>query len=500
MLRTRLYVAISVLIFAVHSSQAANCTSTSFDQAVTAAQLALSLINGTQYASSTTDQLNSMFSNDLGESAAGINYTIQKTGDAVTFSYTITFACNATITTALPDGTQQTTEVKSKLNTTAVGECISAGLTDRTNHISLTAEQVKAGLIDATTEFNTGGPSYFEWTIHTTKSSYLNASTASSFKNATEFPTALANFIRTRLSSIYQKKISNVTFISLTTANTQYALKFRLYFVDRITPDSSRTKIITNIQTTIYQAIRNYFPSILKTTKIPTSSSISAPTPVVLKSTRRISLLLNNIANSVLSVSDKSPSVLGGVSNAIGNAIQDLRAALPVPPPSKSGKPDNSESHSGERGKAGHKANSGEKNKKSGSSGAGSHARPAPLGGVSNAIGNAIQGLRAALPVPPPSKSGKPDNSASHSGERGKAGHNANSGEKNKKSGSSGAGSHARPAPLGGVLNGIGNAIKGLPAALPVPPPSKPGKPDNSASHSGERGKAGHKANSGEKN
>ncbi|CAF3318545.1 unnamed protein product [Rotaria socialis] len=492
MLRTRLYVAISVLIFAVHSSQAANCTSTSFDQAVTAAQLALSLINGTQYASSTTDQLNSMFSNDLGESAAGINYTIQKTGDAVTFSYTITFACNATITTALPDGTQQTTEVKSKLNTTAVGECISAGLTDRTNHISLTAEQVKAGLIDATTEFNTGGPSYFEWTIHTTKSSYLNASTASSFKNATEFPTALANFIRTRLSSIYQKKISNVTFISLTTANTQYALKFRLYFVDRITPDSSRTKIITNIQTTIYQAIRNYFPSILKTTKIPTSSSISAPTPVVLKSTRRISLLLNNIANSVLSVSDKSPSVLGGVSNAIGNAIQDLRAALPVPPPSKSGKPDNSESHSGERGKAGHKANSGEKNKKSGSSGAGSHARPAPLGGVSNAIGNAIQGLRAALPVPPPSKSGKPDNSASHSGERGKAGHNANSGEKNKKSGSSGAGSHARPAPLGGVLNGIGNAIKGLPAALPVPPPSKPGKPDNSASHSGERGPTTH--------
>ncbi|CAF3859926.1 unnamed protein product, partial [Rotaria magnacalcarata] len=488
MLRTRLYVAILVLIFAVHSSQAANCTSASFEQPVTAALLASSLINGTQYASSTTDQLTSMFSNDLGENAAGINYAVQQTGDQVTFSYTITFACNDTIATTLSNGKQQTTQVKSKLNKTTVENCVSAGLTDRSNQISLKAEQVKAGLTDTTIDYNMGGQNYFEWTIQTTTSSYLNASTASSFKNANDFPNALANSFRTALSSIYHNKISNVTFISLATANAQYVLKFRLYFVDPITPNSLRTQIIANIQTANYQALRNYFPSIAKTARIPTSSSISAPKPVNLKSTKTVSLQLQNNANSAVSTTrnskisasttstnnkpnSQSTNKQSGSANArSGVGAQGLGALLGGKPTTKSSKPDNSVNHLGERGKAGPKSDSGESKKQH---------TPGIVGS-----GGGAQGVGALLGGKPTTKSSKPDNSVNYSGERRKTGPKSDSGESKKQ---------RAPGILGSTVG-----AQGLGALLGGKPTTKSRKPDNSVNHSGERGKTGPKSDSGE--
>ncbi|CAF4039331.1 unnamed protein product, partial [Rotaria magnacalcarata] len=507
MLRTRLYVAILVLIFAVHSSQAANCTSASFEQPVTAALLASSLINGTQYASSTTDQLTSMFSNDLGENAAGINYAVQQTGDQVTFSYTITFACNDTIATTLSNGKQQTTQVKSKLNKTTVENCVSAGLTDRSNQISLKAEQVKAGLTDTTIDYNMGGQNYFEWTIQTTTSSYLNASTASSFKNANDFPNALANSFRTALSSIYHNKISNVTFISLATPNAQYVLKFRLYFVDPITPNSLRTQIIANIQTANYQALRNYFPSIAKTARIPTSSSISAPKPVNLKSTKTVSLQLQNNANSAVSTTrdskigasttptnnkpnSQSTNKQSGSGNArSGVGAQGLGALLGGKPTTKSSKPDNSVNHSGERRKPGPKSDSGETKRQRASGIVGSGVGVGETNKKTSASRKAttVVGLLSTAGLT--TKFDKPNTSKNNLSAGDKLATTTHSGGTTKQSGPLIAGSGVGTTVLGGKLSASSKATTVVGRLSTAGLTTKSGKPDTSTNNFGEDGK-----------
>ncbi|CAF4414059.1 unnamed protein product, partial [Rotaria magnacalcarata] len=94
------------------------------------------------------------------------------------------------------------------------------------------------------------------------------------------------------------------------------------------------------------------------------------------------------------------------------------------------------------------------------------------------------QGLGALLGGKPTTKSSKPDNSVNHSGERGKAGPKSDSGETKKQSAS------------GIVGSGVG--AQGLGAILGGKPTTKSSNPDNSVNHSGERGKAGPKSDSGE--
>ncbi|CAF4314462.1 unnamed protein product, partial [Rotaria magnacalcarata] len=96
--------------------------------------------------------------------------------------------------------------------------------------------------------------------------------------------------------------------------------------------------------------------------------------------------------------------------------------------------------HSGERGKAGPKSDSGESKKQR---------APGILGSTVGA-----QGLGALLGGKPTTKSRKPDNSVNHSGERGKTGPKSDSGESKKQRAPGILGSTVGAQGLGALLGG----------------------------------------------
>lgn len=116
------------IIVTVRSSQAANCTATSFKQDLSAAELAASKLIAAEYATSTKEQIIAKFMKENTGSIVSFDYTITTNGDKTTIDYKIILACNETTTTILPDGTKKTTQVDSKVDTAQVQKGVSAGL------------------------------------------------------------------------------------------------------------------------------------------------------------------------------------------------------------------------------------------------------------------------------------------------------------------------------------------------------------------------------------
>lgn len=127
MFRTGIFMALIAMAYLVHSSDAVNCTSTSFKQELSAAQLAASKLIAAEYANSTKEQIVAKLKEMFNETATFIDCNVTRDGDAVRIDYKIIFACNETTTTVLPDGTSRTTERASRVNRTRVEKAISAG-------------------------------------------------------------------------------------------------------------------------------------------------------------------------------------------------------------------------------------------------------------------------------------------------------------------------------------------------------------------------------------
>ena len=126
----RIYVSLAIvaLIFAVRSSDAANCTATTFKQDINATQLAASNLIAADYANSTKAQIVQKFMDEFGDKVVSFDYNVTQVGDTVSFSYKIIYACNETTTTVLPDGSTNTTKVVSSANKSQVEKSVSVGM------------------------------------------------------------------------------------------------------------------------------------------------------------------------------------------------------------------------------------------------------------------------------------------------------------------------------------------------------------------------------------
>lgn len=131
MLRTCWYLAIIAILYAVRSTDAANCTATTFQQQMSAVQLAASKIIAQDYATETKAQIVDQLMKQYNGTVVSFDYTVTQVGDNTTISYKIILACNETTVTVLPDGTQKTSQVVSSVNKTQVQNSISAGLSSR---------------------------------------------------------------------------------------------------------------------------------------------------------------------------------------------------------------------------------------------------------------------------------------------------------------------------------------------------------------------------------
>ena len=119
--------AVFAMSYLVQSSDALNCTSTSFNQDLSATQFQAAQVIASDYATNTKDQIVVKLMEIFKESVVFIDYTVTQTGDTVNINYKIVFNCINTTTTVLPDGTTKITEKKSTTNTTQVEKAISAG-------------------------------------------------------------------------------------------------------------------------------------------------------------------------------------------------------------------------------------------------------------------------------------------------------------------------------------------------------------------------------------
>lgn len=161
-------------------------------------------------------------------------------------------------------------------------------MTDRANQVSLQAQQVKAGATDIKCNINAGGDNYFEWSIQASSSAYTAALAAGSFKNANDFQQALLSFFRTKLNALYPGQISSVTFVSQQSSSNGYTLTFRVYFNAKISLESKRTEIVSNIQSVYYNVLSSYFKSSSSSMSIPTSVKIEVPPAVSVTSKKAV--------------------------------------------------------------------------------------------------------------------------------------------------------------------------------------------------------------------
>ena len=127
MLRTCLYLALVATIFLVRSSDAANCTSTSFNQEIATDDIQASITDAVQYATATKDQIIAKLTDKYKDTVASIDFTVTESEDSISIAYKIIFACNETTTIVLPDGTSETKETKSAVNKADVEKAVSAG-------------------------------------------------------------------------------------------------------------------------------------------------------------------------------------------------------------------------------------------------------------------------------------------------------------------------------------------------------------------------------------
>ena len=166
-------------------------------------------------------------------------------------------------------------------------ECL--GLTDRSNQVAAKAEQVKSGASDTMCNFNLGGDNFFEWSIETTTAIYKTAYAAGSYKSDASFYDALVSYFRTNLASAYGKDLSSVAFISRTTSSAnKYVLTFRANFARAVSDATTRTAIVSKIQTSYYEILSKFFASASKSMAVPKQAKLAAPAPVITISKKAI--------------------------------------------------------------------------------------------------------------------------------------------------------------------------------------------------------------------
>ncbi len=122
--------AIVAIMFVVRSSDAVNCTSTTFIQSLSAIQLNASQIIAEDYATLTKQQIIQTVFEKYNDTVVSFDYNVTTSADSTTIQYKIIFACNLITTTVLPDGTTTTTtnQASSKVNASAVQNTVTAGL------------------------------------------------------------------------------------------------------------------------------------------------------------------------------------------------------------------------------------------------------------------------------------------------------------------------------------------------------------------------------------
>ena len=194
-----------------------------------------------------------------------------------------------------------------------INECL--GLTDRANHIALRAQQVNSNIHDISCEFHFGSENFFEWAIEGSSSTMDTALSTSSLKTYETFQKALLTYFTRKLTKPYATRMANVSFVSRNTrANDRMELTFRIYFLKAILDKNLRTEVVSNIQSAYYDIIRNYFVAISKSTKLPTSVKINAPTDVNISS-RQITLInektvvYSMISNSTASLTKEMTTI-----------------------------------------------------------------------------------------------------------------------------------------------------------------------------------------------
>lgn len=120
--------ALIAIVFAVGSSDAANCTATTFKQDLEKAKVDASNLILEEYAKSTKEQIIKKFMDLYNDKIVSFEYTLTEKADTITIDYKIICACNETTTTVLPDGTKKTTQVVSSVDKKKMENTVKTGL------------------------------------------------------------------------------------------------------------------------------------------------------------------------------------------------------------------------------------------------------------------------------------------------------------------------------------------------------------------------------------
>jgi muramidase (phage lysozyme) len=133
MIMSRIYFWLSFIIIAtsnIRFTNAANCTSTTYNQQLDPTQLALSQTTPEDFANATGTQLTDRLKELFNETLVSINCTIAKSTTSINVGYNIVYGCNETTATVLANGTTKTVPVNTNLNKTRVDQVVSCGLFD----------------------------------------------------------------------------------------------------------------------------------------------------------------------------------------------------------------------------------------------------------------------------------------------------------------------------------------------------------------------------------
>lgn len=128
MLRICFWLAFTAMVSNIRFLNAANCTSTTYNQSLDSVQLALSKINPNDFANVTGIQIANRLKELFNETIVNINCTVTNTSSSISVAYNIVYACNQTTTTVLSNGTTITIPVNANLNKTQVDQALSCGL------------------------------------------------------------------------------------------------------------------------------------------------------------------------------------------------------------------------------------------------------------------------------------------------------------------------------------------------------------------------------------
>ena len=127
MLRTCFYMALVAIIFAVRSSEGAECATAAFTAEVNQTMLNITNIMIEDYATNTTSQILAKIKANIDPDVISLNMSVKIVNNTASLTYNLLFACNETIITYLPNGTQTVTVVTTSVDPNQVKNGVAAG-------------------------------------------------------------------------------------------------------------------------------------------------------------------------------------------------------------------------------------------------------------------------------------------------------------------------------------------------------------------------------------